>query len=60
MSYIVGFGKKFLRYVYYWGVIILNDKKRRSCREGLKYRDIKNFNLNNIIGVMVGGLNKFD
>ncbi|XP_009127411.1 endoglucanase 7 [Brassica rapa] len=60
MSYIVGFGKKFPRHVYHRGATIPNDKKRRSCREGLKYRDTKNPNPNNITGAMVGGPNKSD
>ncbi|ESQ28826.1 hypothetical protein EUTSA_v10018270mg [Eutrema salsugineum] len=60
MSYVVGFGKKFPRHVHHRGATIPNDKKRRSCREGLKYRDTKNPNPNNITGAMVGGPNKFD
>ncbi|KAG2312570.1 hypothetical protein Bca4012_027123 [Brassica carinata] len=60
MSYIVGFGTKFPRHVYHRGATIPSDKKRRSCREGLKYRDTKNPNPNNITGAMVGGPNKSD
>ncbi|CAH8307382.1 unnamed protein product [Eruca vesicaria subsp. sativa] len=60
MSYIVGFGKKFPRNVYHRGATIPNDKKKRSCREGLKYRDSKSPNPNNITGAMVGGPNKSD
>lgn len=60
MSYVVGFGKKFPRRVHHRGATIPNDKKRRSCREGLKYRDTKNPNPNNITGAMVGGPNRFD
>lgn len=60
MSYVVGFGNKFPRHVHHRGATIPKDKKRRSCREGLKYRDTKNPNPHNITGAMVGGPNKLD
>ncbi|KFK41003.1 hypothetical protein AALP_AA2G072700 [Arabis alpina] len=60
MSYVVGFGNKFPRRVHHRGATIPNDKKRRSCREGLKNYKTKNPNPHNITGAMVGGPNKLD
>ncbi|KAJ4844213.1 Endoglucanase 12 [Turnera subulata] len=60
MSYVVGYGKKFPRYVHHRGASIPHDKTRYSCKGGWKWFNSHKPNPNNITGAMVGGPDKFD
>lgn len=60
MSYVVGYGKKFPKYVHHRGASIPHDNVKYSCTGGWKWRDSKKPNPNTIIGAMVGGPDKFD
>ncbi|KAK2635113.1 hypothetical protein Ddye_029905 [Dipteronia dyeriana] len=60
MSFVVGFGNKFPRYVHHRGASIPHDHKKYSCTGGWKWRDSRNPNPNNITGAMVGGPDQFD
>lgn len=60
MSYLVGYGNKYPKYVHHRGASIPKDNKKYSCKEGWKWFQSRNPNPNTITGAMVGGPDKFD
>ncbi|XP_021831014.1 endoglucanase 10 [Prunus avium] len=54
MSYLVGYGDKYPKYVHHRGASIPADEKP-NCREGFKYLNTKDPNPNVAVGALVGG-----
>lgn len=54
MSYLVGYGDKYPKYVHHRGASIPANKKP-NCREGFKYLNTKDPNPNVAVGALVGG-----
>lgn len=60
MSYVVGYGNNYPKYVHHRGASIPNDNKTYSCKGGWKWFHSRDPNPNTIVGAMVGGPNKID
>lgn len=54
MSYLVGYGDKYPKYVHHRGASIPADEKP-TCSEGWKWLDSKDPNPNVAVGALVGG-----
>ncbi|KAJ7514211.1 hypothetical protein O6H91_23G033500 [Diphasiastrum complanatum] len=55
ISYLVGFGNKYPRYVHHRAASFPRNGHRYGCTEGWRFRDSKSSNPNTIVGAMVGG-----
>lgn len=60
MSYLVGYGNKYPKYVHHRGASIPHDNKKYSCTDGWKWFKSQKPDPNTIIGAMVGGPDRFD
>lgn len=60
MSYVVGYGNNYPKYVHHRGASVPNNNKTYSCKAGWKWYQNRSPNPNTIIGAMVGGPHNFD
>ncbi|XP_026433542.1 endoglucanase 25-like, partial [Papaver somniferum] len=60
MSYVVGYGQRYPKYVHHRAASIPKKKIKYTCEGGWKWRDTKKPDPNTIIGAMVGGPDKHD
>ncbi|KAI4374019.1 hypothetical protein MLD38_012067 [Melastoma candidum] len=60
MSYVVGYGTRYPKYVHHRAASTPHDGKKYGCQQGFKWLDNRGANPNTITGAMVAGPDKFD